>query len=398
MQALTNFKQALETELQDLLSWWSTHTLDQQLGGFYGKINNANQAINSPKGLVLNARILYTFSSAYLLKPKATYLEIADRAYNYLADFFQDRKNGGFYWSLTPEGQPLDTKKQVYGQAFAIYALAEYYKVNKSETALNLAQSTYQLIEKHSFDKVNSGYIEAHAQNWQATDNLRLSEKDQNDKKSMNTHLHIIEAYANLYLVWPNNQLKTAIQRLLSNFKNHIIHTKTGHLQLFFNMDWEVKSTLVSFGHDIEAAWLLLEAAEIINDKEEIQDFKILALKMADAASRGLHQNGGLAYELDPINQHWINEFHWWPQAEATVGFFNAWQISGNENYLNATFKVWNFIKNHLKDNKNGEWFWGLHEDHSIMKNEDKAGFWKCPYHNGRACIEIIKRINKVAS
>ncbi|WAC42454.1 AGE family epimerase/isomerase [Pedobacter sp. SL55] len=398
MQALKNFKPALEAELQDLLSWWSTHTLDHQLGGFYGQINNANQAINSPKGLVLNARILYTFSSAYLLKPKPTYLEIADRAYNYLVDFFQDRKNGGFYWSLTPEGLPLDTKKQVYGQAFAIYALAEYYKINNSKAELDLAKSTYQLIEEHSFDKVNSGYIEAHAQNWQATDNLRLSEKDQNDKKSMNTHLHIIEAYANLYLVWPNNQLKIAIQKLLTNFKNHIIHTETGHLQLFFNMDWEVKSNLVSFGHDIEAVWLLLEAAEIINDKEEIQDFKILALKMADAASQGLHKNGGLVYEFNPINQHWINEFHWWPQAEAMVGFFNAWQISGNENYLNATFKVWNFIKNHLKDNKNGEWFWGLHEDHSIMKNEDKAGFWKCPYHNGRACIEIIKRINKIAS
>lgn len=396
MQALTNFKQALETELQNLLSWWSSHTLDQQLGGFYGQINNANQATNSPKGLVLNARILYTFSSAYLLRNNNEELEIAHRAYHYLLDFFADQKEGGFFWSLTPQGQTLDQKKQVYGQAFAIYALAEYYKATSNQLALAAAKKTYDLLEKHSYDKAHSGYIEAHTRDWQPIADLRLSEKDQNDQKSMNTHLHIIEAYANLYSVWNDEGLKTAIQKLLTNFKTNIIHPKTGHLQLFFDIDWEVKSTLVSFGHDIEAAWLLLEAAEIINNKEEIQDFKILALKMADAASRGLHKSGGLTYEFNPTNQQYINEFHWWPQAEAMVGFFNAWQISGNENYLNATFKAWNFIKTYLKDNENGEWFWGVYEDHSIMKNEDKAGFWKCPYHNGRACIEIIKRIDQI--
>lgn len=396
MQELKTLQTELQKELAQLLQWWTDYTVDEEFGGFHGKVTNENHAISSPKGLVLNARILYAFSSAYLLSKKTTDLNIAKRAYEYLTSFFKDRQAGGFYWSLTADGKPLDTKKQVYGQAFGIYALAEYYKAAKEEKALALAKETYQLLEKHSYDSTYTGYIEAHTQDWQPITDLRLSEKDQNDKKSMNTHLHVIEAYANLYLAWPDNGLKAAIKRLLTNFKDHIIHPQTGHLQLFFDMDWKVKSTLVSFGHDIEAAWLLLEAAEIINDKEEIQDFKILALKMADAASKGLHPSGGLTYEFDQENKHWINEFHWWPQAEAMVGFFNAWQISGNENYLKETFQIWEFIKNHLKDTKNGEWFWGVDENLLPMPNEDKAGFWKCPYHNGRACMELIKRLSLI--
>lgn len=397
-QQLKNLRAELQEELTQLLAWWGNYTLDEDFGGFHGKVTNENHVIFSPKGLVLNARILYTFSSAYLLSKKPEDLAMANRAYQYLTNFFTDKKEGGFYWSLSIEGKPLDQKKQVYGQSFAIYALSEYYKATLEETALTLAQETYQLLEKHSYDKVDTGYIEAHTKDWKPLSDLRLSEKDQNDKKSMNTHLHVIEAYANLYLVWPDDGLKAAIKRLLANFKAHIIHPQTGHLQLFFDMDWKAKSSLISFGHDIEAAWLLLEAAEIINDKEEIQDFKILALKTADAAARGLHANGGLVYEFDQENQHWINEFHWWPQAEAMVGFFNAWQISGNENYLKQTFNIWEFIKKYLKDTKNGEWFWGVDEVLLPMQNEDKAGFWKCPYHNGRACIEIIKRIAQTAN
>ncbi len=395
-QQLTIYQSELEEELSQLLHWWTTYTIDKEFGGFHGKVTNDNLAVSAPKGLVLNARILYTFSAAYLLRKQAEDLSIATRAFEYLINSFLDQKNGGFYWSLTPQGKPLDQKKQVYGQSFAIYALAEYHKATQDEQALFMAKETYHLLEKHSYDPEFTGYIEAHTYDWQNLEDLRLSTKDQNDKKSMNTHLHVIEAYANLYTVWPNKSLKIAIKQLLANFKNYIIDSQTGHLQLFFDADWKVKSTLVSFGHDIEAAWLLLEAAEVIKDEQEIRDFKELALKMADASLRGLHKNGGLIYEFDQANQHWIKEFHWWPQAEAMVGFFNAWQISGNSTYLTETFKIWDFIKRHLKDAKNGEWFWGVDHQLLLMSNQDKAGFWKCPYHNGRACIEIIKRMQQM--
>lgn len=391
---LSVFKSELEKELSSILSWWIENAIDIEKGGFYGKIDNDHVVVEgAAKGLVLNARILYTFSSAYALNKDKAYLATANRAYDYLITYFNDELYGGFYWSVDDYGNILDSKKQVYGQAFVIYALAEYYKITKNPNALKLAQQTFDLLEKYSFDKIHTGYLEAFTAAWLSIEDLRLSEKDQNEKKTMNTHLHVIEAYANLYVVWPNKELKKAIKMLLSNFKNHLIDKNTYHLHLFLTETWEVKSGLTSFGHDIEAAWLLQEAAEIIGDVNEITDFKAIALRMSKAAAEGITTEGGLFYEYDIQNNHLIKEYHWWPQAEAMVGFFNAWQINGNDNFLKYSVNSWSFIKKHLKDYKNGEWFWGVEEDLSPMQNQDKAGFWKCPYHNGRACIELIKRI-----
>ncbi|MFD0939705.1 AGE family epimerase/isomerase [Pedobacter boryungensis] len=391
---LTTFAKEVEHELHELLQWWIIYTVDEENGGFYGKIDNYNVSIpHAPKSLVLNTRILYTFSSAYLSTKESAYLSMANRAFEYLNTHFLDTKNGGFYWSVTYTGEQLDGKKQIYGQAFAIYALVEYYKITANTKALSLAQGTFALIEKYSFDPIYLGYLEAFSIEWKSQEDLRLSDKDQNEQKSMNTHLHVIEAYANLYTVWPNDTLKAAISKLLANFKQHIIDQKTHHLHLFFTANWEVKSTITSFGHDIEAAWLLQEAAESIADETEIEIVKTIALQLSEATEKGLAKNGGLWYEYDTATQHWIKEMHWWPQAEAMVGFFNAFQLNGDEKYLKHSLQSWEFIKNYLKDIKNGEWYWGINDDYSLLQGEDKAGFWKCPYHNGRACLEIMKRI-----
>lgn len=394
LASLATFAKEVETELDELLQWWITYTIDEENGGFYGKIDNDNVSTpHAPKGLVLNTRILYTFSSAYQLTKKADYLSMANRAFNYLTKHFLDTKNGGFYWSLTYTGDLLDGKKQIYGQAFTVYALAEYYKITANTKALALAKGTFTLMEKYSFDPLYFGYLEAFSVDWKLKEDLRLSDKDQNEQKSMNTHLHVVEGYANLYTIWPDETLKAAINRLLANFKQHIIDQKTNHLHLFFTAKWEVKSTITSFGHDIEAAWLLQEAAESIANETEIETFKTIALQLSDATEKGLDKNGGLWYEYDTATKHWIKEMQWWPQAEAMVGFFNAFQLSGDEKYLQHSLHSWAFIKNYLKDKRNGEWYWGINEDYSLLQDEDKAGFWKCPYHNGRACLEIIKRI-----
>lgn len=391
---LKNFKSEVEKELNSILSWWIKYALDKENGGFYGKINNDNCVdTKAEKGLVLNARMLFTFSSAYLQNSKIEYLKIADVAFMYLVDYFQDKENGGFYWSVDFKGKVLDHKKQIYGQAFTIYALSEYYKISQNRDVLELAKSCFLLIQKHSFDALNHGYIEAFTIDWKEITDNRLSTKDQNEKKSMNTHLHLIEAYANLFSVWPDDQLKHAIKKLLNNFKEHIIDKGTNHLHLFFTETWEVKSTVFSFGHDIEAAWLLLEAAEVINDNKEIETFKKIALEITEAAISGLNERGGLWNEFDSETVEWDKEMHWWPQAEAMVGFYNAWQLSNKEDYLSHSLKSWTFIKDHLIDYQNGEWFWGLHSDYLPMHEKEKAGFWKCPYHNSRACLEIIKRI-----
>ena len=392
---LEGYKNEVEVELHSILAWWMEHTVDAENGGFYGKVNNDNSAVSdAAKGLVLNARILYTFSAAYSLTPNPDYLTTASRAFDYLIEKFLDQQEGGFNWSVDCKGAMVDSKKQIYGQAFAMYGFAEYYKISQDEKALTHAKSIFSLLEKHSFDHVHLGYLEAFTKDWQPIEDLRLSDKDQNEKKTMNTHLHVIEAYTNLYMVWKDEALKIAIERLLNNFSEHIINPKTNHLNLFFTEEWEVKSTIFSYGHDIEAAWLLQEAAEIIAGEDAISTFRSLAIKMTDSAAEGLAKNSGLHYELNTKNAHLVEEFHWWPQAEAMVGFLNAWQISGDAGYLTKSLNSWNFVKNHLKDNKNGEWFWGVKGDRSLMQNKDKAGFWKCPYHNGRACIEIIKRIS----
>jgi mannobiose 2-epimerase len=343
---------------------------------------------------VLNARILWTFSAAYNANPDPRYLEIANRAYQYIMDHFLDPNHGGVYWSVNHLGDKLDDKKQVYASAFTIYAFSEYYKACKHEQVRLKAISLYKLLDSKSFDKENTGYLEAFTKNWHPINDQRLSEKDANEKKTANTHLHVLEAYTSLYRIWPNTGLRDQIQKLLDNFLEHFINAETWHLELFFDEDWTRKSRLISYGHDIEATWLLIEAAKVIADEEKLENLKVIAIDMAEAARKALDTDGGLWYEYNP-EKGLVKEKHWWVQAEAMVGFFNAWQITKDKQYLEICLKNWAFVKDRIIDKKNGEWFWGITESSQPMQGEDKVGLWKCPYHNSRACLEIANRIDK---
>jgi mannobiose 2-epimerase len=391
--SLADFKTELTAELKQILDYWTRFTLDAENGGFYGKISNDNQVENTaPKGAVLNARILWSFAAAHNLNP-AHPLNLADRAYRYILDHFIDKTYGGVYWTVDFKGRPLDTKKQVYAVAFTIYALSEYFLAKGDEEIKNHAIALYHDLVKHSYDQEHGGYLEAFSREWQELGDLRLSDKDANEKKTMNTHLHVLEAFTNLYRIWPDEALKIKIQNLLRDFQNHIVDPKTGRMILFFDEYWNPKSETISYGHDIEASWLLLEAAEVIGDHNLVDEIRRLAVAMAGACMEGIDQDGGLWYEKEPSKDHIVKEKHWWVQAEAMVGFFNAWQISGQQQFLKTSYQSWNFVKQAILDKKNGEWFWGVKEDGSVMENEDKGGLWKCPYHNSRACIEVIKRI-----
>jgi cellobiose epimerase len=393
VQILPAYRYALSKELASILDYWMKHTIDYKQGGFIGSLDNHNTIDpQAPKGIVLNSRIFWTFSAAYQLLKKQDYLDIATRAFQYIVDHFIDRKYGGVYWSVDKYGAPLDARKQIYGLAFCIYGLAEYSKASGERIPLHLAKDLFQKIELYSFDKKMGGYFEAFTQGWNSIDDQRLSEKDENEKKTMNTHLHIIEAYANFSSVCPDPRIKERIAHLLDMFDHHIINQQTSHLNLFMDENWVVKSSLVSYGHDIEAAWLLLECAERLHDKKYMDRFNELSIRLADAAAEGLDGDGGLWYEFDPAKDQLTREKHSWPQPEAMVGFFNAYQLTGNEKYLNHSINSWEFVKRHMRDQMNGEWFWGVGDNYAPMQKE-KAGFWKCPYHNGRACIELIKRI-----
>ena len=222
---------------------------------------------------------------------------------------------------------------------------------------------------------------------------MRLSEKDANEKKTMNTHLHIVEAFANLYLVWADQDLHDSIIDILKTIDEYFIDKETWHLKLFFDENWNERKDVVSYGHDIEAAWLLLWCAEVSNDEILVEKYRDYAVKIANATLEGLDEDGGLWYEYDPQKNLLISQKHWWPQAELWIGCVNAYQITGDEKYLEIFRKNWEFTKNHIIDGKNGEWFWGINADYSKMQ-KDKAGFWKCPYHNSRACLEIISRLS----
>lgn len=388
-----SFKLEMQEELDNILRYWIDYTQDSH-GGFEGRIDNENTVYTeAPKGSVLNARILWTYSAAYNATGNDEYLKIADKAYHYISEFFIDKEFDGVYWSVDYKGEPLDNKKQVYAIAFVLYAFCEYYKSANNEETKTTAIRFYHLIEKHSYDKLIGGYFEAFSRNWTALEDLRLSAKDANEKKTMNTHLHILEAYTNLYRIWPSQELAYQLRELVNIFLRHIINPVTAHLDLFFDDNWNVKGDTISYGHDIEASWLLLEAAETLMDEELITMCKSVSVKMTNAVVEGLDSDGGLWYEYEPSDNHLVKQKHWWPQAEAMVGFVNAWQVSQNDKFLKYAFQNWYFVKKYILNKQDGEWFWGINEDHSVMKGEDKVGIWKCPYHNSRACLEIIKRL-----
>jgi mannobiose 2-epimerase len=380
-----------------IIPFWKRYTVDYVYGGFYGQINDdLSIEPEAEKGLVLNARILWTFSAVYNKLGDPDDLNMAKRAYDFLQNYFFDNENGGYYWSLRHNGKPLEVKKQIYAQAFVIYGLSEYYKVTKNKEVLEQAISLFNLIENNSFDKERNGYIEACTRDWEDIEDLRLSPKDMNEKKSQNTHLHILEAYSNLYRVWPNSLLRVQLENLIHVFTTFIIHPVDSHLMLFFDDEWNPKSTLISFGHDIECSWLLHEAALVLENTKLIKSTEQTSIKIAKAATEGYISEGALLYEDDREGKHADSELEWWVQAEAMVGYMNAYVITGEQQYLDMTLKIMQFIENHFVDQDKGEWFFRVDRNGNPIRTHEKAGFWKCPYHNARACIEILHRIDQL--
>lgn len=399
----------------DILPFWMEKMTDRGRGGFYGRIDGDDTLhADAPKGAILNARILWTFSAAYRILRRPEYLETATRAKRYIIDRFYDNSFGGVYWSLDADGNPLDTKKQIYAQGFAIYGLSEYARATGDDEALDYATRLFNLIEEHSFDRGRNGYIEAFMRDWSAIGDMRLSDKDENMSKTMNTHLHILEPYANLYRVWKDERLERQLRNLISLFTDSILNRNTYHLDLFFDDDWHTRGDIISYGHDIEASWLIHEAALVLGDEALLKEVEPVIVNIARAADEGLNADGSLIYEAtqtilphreEPASgqssqslphkgrlERLDKELHWWVQAENVVGHVNLYQHFGDEAALDTALRCWQFIKGRLVDREHGEWHWSLMPDGTVNRRDDKAGFWKCPYHNGRMCMEIIER------
>ena len=386
-------KEVEEILTTNILPYWMDKMTDVQHGGFYGRINGQEVLMpEAEKGAILNARILWTFSSAYRLLHKPEYLETATRAKREIIDLFYDKEFGGIYWSVSAEGRPLDTKKQIYAIGFAIYGLSEYHRATGDNEALEYAIRLFHDIEAHSFDRKKNGYCEALTREWEELADMRLSDKDANERKTMNTHLHILEPYTNLFRVWKDDHLKHQLHNLVRLFIDRILDTETSHLQLFFNDDWESQYRIISYGHDIETSWLLHEAALVLGDKTLLDEVEPRVIDIAEAGTEGFLTTAGMLYEQNVDAASIDADRHWWVQAEAIVGYVNLYQHFDDKLSLSRAVQCWEFVKRHLIDRENGEWYWSLRADGSVNRNEDKAGFWKCPYHNGRMCMEIMER------
>lgn len=376
----------------DILPYWAGRMVDPR-GGFYGRIDgDDNLVADAPKGAILNARILWTFAAAYRLLRNPRYLEIAERAKREIIDRFYDKEYGGVYWSLDADGRPLDTKKQFYALGFAIYGLSEFARATGDAEALDYAIRLFRDIETHSLDPVNGGYIEAMTRDWQPISDMRLSDKDLNATKTMNTHLHIIEPYTNLLRVWRDPALLDATERLLNLFLDRIINPANRcHLGLFFDDNWNcIDRGAISYGHDIEASWLLLETAQVLGNPELLERTLKITARVAEAAFEGRCVDGSMIYERHPDGRY-DNDKHWWVQAENVVGQLYLYRFHNRPEMLARANQSWQYIKNNLIDPK-GEWHWSI-TDGRPNRRDDKAGFWKCPYHNARMCLELITQL-----
>lgn len=399
----------LRNEMQDvvennILHFWMARMVDCENGGFYGRIDGQEVLHrDAEKGAVLNGRILWSFSAAYRVLRKPAYLEMATRAKEYIVSHFIDKEYGGAYWSLDHKGQPLDAKKQFYAIGFVIYGLSEYARATGDEEALGYALQLFDCIEEHALDHEHNGYIEALTRDWQPIADMRLSELDANYPKSQNTHLHIIEPYANLlrtlrsFSSVPCDQVarvEAALRNMIGIFTDKILNPETHHLDLFFDMDWTREAgRLESYGHDIECSWLMHEAALVLGDAEVLQQVEPIVRMVAKASEKGLRPDGSMIHEANLDTGRVDDDLHWWVQAENVVGWFNIYQHFGDESALDKAMRCWHYIKTQLIDWENGEWHWSRHPDGTLNTSDDKAGFWKCPYHNTRMCLEIIERV-----
>ena len=423
MNEVQTMKQEMQDVLQNnILRFWLDKMQDQEHGGFYGRIDGTGILHpEAEKGAILNARILWSFSAAYRVLGNQEYLEAATRAKDYIIEHFIDPEYGGVYWRVDYQGNPLDTKKQFYAIGFAIYGLTEYARATDDREALDYALQLFDCIEEHAFDREHNGYIEAMTRDWKPIADMRLSELDANFPKSQNTHLHIIEPYTNLLRCLKELQAKEscdyvpaigsvlpvgisvpietilcvegALRNLIDIFTDKILNPETHHLDLFFEMDWtRGAGHLESYGHDIECSWLMHEAALVLGDQKVLDKVEKVVREVAKASEKGLRPDGSMIHEANLDTGHVDDDLHWWVQAENVVGWYNLYQHFGDEDALKKAVRCWHYIKDNLIDYKNGEWFWSRHPDGSLNTVDDKAGFWKCPYHNSRMCLEIIER------
>jgi cellobiose epimerase len=392
-----SLREAVVIDLREnLLPFWSKHSVDHSdpNRGFFGAIENDGTGVKDAKRhIVLFTRYLWTWSAAYRILGDPEYLQLADRAYAYLSSHFVDRENGGLFMELNADGTVSSDRKMTYGLSFAIYAFSEYYRATGNRESLQHAIDVFELLEKHALDTRHGGYLEMFSADWQYLQGEGVVA--QGRAKSMNTHLHMLEAYTNLFRAWPDQRLRGQLENLVEIFDNHILNRETYHLELFFSADWTVSGRYDSYGHDIEFSWLLVEAAHVLGDPQIMERASKTAVMVARAQmEEGMNADGAMIYEK--TGDTFRRNISWWVQAEAVVGFLNAWELSGSMEFLEAAYGVWQYIDERMIDRHHGGWFPDLDEHGTPRPGRRKGDAWTCPYHNGRMGLEVFERMHDI--
>lgn len=376
--------------INHIIPFWD-NLEDKERGGFYGFMDNSlNLDKDGEKGVILHSRILWFYSNCYLTLKDEKCLEKAKGCYEFMSKYCVDRENGGVYWMMNADGSVKDDMKHTYCQAFFVYALASYYDASKDESALKLAMDIFNTIEEKCTDDI--AYLEAMSRTWELVENDALSENGLMADKTMNTTLHLLEAYTELYRVSKDERVLSRLKFQTRIFLDKIFYEEDDRLLVFFDKNLDVIGDIHSYGHDIEATWLLDRACDVMGDKELTEKVSAMNERIVANIRKLAFKNGSLLNERDKTE---INTWRiWWVQAEAVVGFLNGYERYNNPEYLEISKTIWDYIKNNIVDKREGgEWYSQLDENGVPADFKAVVDPWKCPYHNGRMCLEVINRL-----
>lgn len=389
MTEFRKMREEISRELKDrIIPFWKG--LRDPSGGYIGQVEfDLTRRPDADRGCILNSRILWFFSEGYMLLKDESLLDEAGHAYEMLKRM-TDGENGGVFWSVHPDGSPADTTKHAYNQAFAIYALSAYYRASKNPEALKLAEELFEITETKCRD--GGGYLEAFTADWKPAGNDKLSENGVEAGRTMNTLLHMLEGCTGLYEANRSEAVRARLYDIADVFEHRIYNPEKHRQEVFFDADYNTLIDLHSFGHDIETSWLMDHTLDVLGDNALTERIRPLLLSMADRTYHDALTESGFCNESEcgRVNTDRI----WWVQAEALLGFLNAYKHTGEERYKSAVLSQWRYIRDVLSDRREGsEWFWSVRED-GVPNEKPIVEQWKCPYHNGRMCFEVLKRIS----
>ena len=385
---MEKFVSEMRQELTErIIPFWKS--LHDDAGGYIGWVDyDLTRRPKAERGCILNSRILWLFSQAYLALKDQSLLEEAKHAYKMLLRML-DEKNGGVYWSVDPDGTVADSTKHTYNQGFAIYALSAYYRASGDQAALELAQLLFELVEEKCFD--GEGYLEAFTIDWKPAGNDKLSENGVEAGRTMNTLLHVLEGYTGLYEAGHSPKVKERLMWIMNTWAEKVYNPKLRRQEVFFDLSYHTLIDLTSFGHDIETSWLADHTLDVLGDKALTERLRPMLLSLAENTLKTAYTKGN-GFSNESENGKVDTTRVWWVQGEALVGFLNAWERTGEERYLEAAKSQWEYIKAKVIDPREGsEWFWSVKEDGTPIEKPIVEP-WKCPYHNGRMCLEVLRR------